>query len=333
MVSTPKRKIEKDCNKIFVQTKLGFVDNTSKHGDISNNFELSLKRFHRFLQENHYSKSTIESYGKTIKKMFYNKTLTQLTQQDLNNIRLNLVETYQHNGNRIRFAAINLFCKEILKRNDIYLSIPKSKIKNKDILTNQQIEKILRVAQTKRKGIYAIMQTLYDCALRKNELCNLNLDDVNFETLELSLRNTKTGDEIVMMTTRVAQALQSYIQDERQTENMYENAVFLNRYGRRVGEHFVRNHFKECAREAGILSRVYPHILRVSCITHLLNKGVNPLTVQRHARHRDFRTTMIYNRPTQQQMKADIERVFHSEVCGSIKPKQLKPENEFIGYA
>ena len=109
--------------------------------------------------------------------------------------------------------------------------------------------------------------------------------------------------------------------------------LFLNKYGKRIGEHFVRNHFKECAREAGILSRAYPHILRASCITHLLNKGVNPLTVQRHARHRDFRTTMIYNRPTQQQMKADIERVFHSKTCENIKPKELKPEKEFIGYA
>ena len=156
---------------------------------------------------------------------------------------------------------------------------------------------------------------------------------INFETLELSLRNTKTGDEIVSMTTRVAEALQSYIKNERKTENNHENALFLNKYGNRIGEHFVRNHFKKCAREAEISSRVYPHILRASCITHLLNKGVNPLTVQRHARHRDFRTTMIYNRPTQQQMKADIERVFHSKTCENIKPKELKLEHEFIGYA
>jgi|GEM_PF-2266948 len=51
-------------------------------------------------------------------------------------------------------------------------------------------------------------------------------------------------------------------------------------------------------------------MLRAACITHLLNQGINSLTVQQHARHTDFRTTMRYNRPTQQQMKADIERVF-----------------------
>ena len=85
------------------------------------------------------------------------------------------------------------------------------------------------------------------------------------------------------------------------------------------------------------------------------------LTVQTHARHRRFRTTMIYNRPTQQQMKDDIERIFVKKVnledkdrekvvfdkyangeitveeaislLEVIRPKQLKPRTEFTGYS
>jgi len=333
MVSNPKEQIEKDDNKAFVQLTLGQLENTIKHDITTDNFERVLKEFHRYLKEHGYSNNTIEAYCETIEKTLSKKNMELLSQQDLNDIRLKLVEKYQHNGNRLRFAALNLFCKKVLKRNDLYLSIPKSRIKNKDVLTNQQIEDILLVANTKSKRIYALIQTLYDCALRKNEICNLNIEDVNFNTLELSLKNTKTGDEIVSMTTRVCEALQLYIKDERRTDNDYEKALFLNKYGRRIGEHFVRNHFKACAKEAGISTRVYPHMLRASCITHLLNKGINPLTVQRHARHRDFRTTMIYNRPTQQQMKDDIERVFSSESTKDMKPKELKLDHELTGYA
>jgi site-specific recombinase XerD len=112
------------------------------------------------------------------------------------------------------------------------------------------------------------------------------------------------------MTTSLAGILQDYIDTGRTRAQPDEQALFLTKKGKRIGEHFIRNHLKKCAREAGITARVYPHVLRASCITHLLNQGVNPFTVQRHARHKDFRTTMIYNRPTQQQMKADIERVF-----------------------
>jgi len=155
-----------------------------------------------------------------------------------------------------------------------------------------------------------MIQTLYQCGLRKMEACSLNVKDVNFDTMELLLRNTKTGDGVVSMTTSVAGVLREYIDTERSPEQPDEQALFLNKSGKRIGEHFVRNHLKKCAKEAVINTRVYPHVLRASCITHLLNQGVNPFTVQRHARHKDFRTTMIYNRPTQQQMKADIERVF-----------------------
>jgi site-specific recombinase XerD len=202
---------------------------------------------------------------------------------------------------------------------------------------------------------------LYDCALRRSEVCNLNIEDINFDSGELYLRDTKTGDSIGYMNSRVAEAINEYLLYERKPSLQGEKAVFLNKYGKRIGERFLRDNLKQCAVEAGVTRRVYPHMLRASCITHLLNKGVNPLTVQTHARHHSFRTTMIYNRPTQQQMKQDIERIFvvKKEITtedrekavtdkylrGEItmdemvrllevmRPKQLKPSSEFPGYS
>ena len=202
---------------------------------------------------------------------------------------------------------------------------------------------------------------LYDCALRRSEVCNLNLDDVRFESNEIHLNDTKTGNNIVAITSRVSDTIREYLSEERKPRKITEKALFVNSHGIRIGEHFIRNNLKECTIKAGINKRVYPHMLRASCITHLLNNGINPLIVQRHARHNSFRTTMIYNRPTQQQMKDDIERIFvkksvledkdrekavfdkylkgeitvqeampHLEV---IRPKKLKPSSQFPGYS
>ena len=325
-------------------------------------FDIALEKFRRFMEVNQYSKSTISSYCEAVENILCDLDLDTLSQDDLDKICFELVSKYESNGNRIRFGAINLFCRVILKRDkkELYLKIPRPQIKNKDILTNEQVEKILDVAKGKQKVVYALFRTMYDCALRKKEACDLNVDDVNFETMEISLRNTKTGDQIVTMTTRVADAIKDYILYEREAKHADEKSLFLNKYGSRIGEHFVRGHLKECAVEGGISRRVYPHLLRASCITHLLNERVNPYTVQVHARHRDFKTTMIYNRPTQQQMKADIERIFVKKpniteedrqkavidkylrgeltqnqfvsVLESLQPKQLKRETEFTGY-
>jgi len=325
------------------------------------NFNHAITEFRRYLERNNYSKNTIKNYCKTIEQTLGNKNLKKPRQKDLDNIAEELTKKYSTNGNRLRFASINLFCKEILKRKKLYIKIPESKVKNKDVLTREQVENILNTAKNKDKTVYAVLQTLYDGGLRKMEVCNLDLDDIDYTKMEITLRDAKTGDGIVTMTTRTAKAIRDYILHKRNPRDKNERALFINKFGKRIGEHYVRNHIKTCAVESGITKRVYPHILRSSCITRLFNSGINLKSVQEHARHKDFRETMKYNRPTQQQMKEDIERVFvtksdlndndrsravfdkylRGEITSSelhnylelIRPKQLKRDSEFTGYA
>ncbi len=324
-------------------------------------FDHAIDEYQRYLWQNGYGKNSIKIYLKAIRQTLKNTDLENITQRTLDDISIDLRKRYQPNGNRIRHAAINLFCKVVLKRNDLHLKIPRSKARNRDVLTNKEVEKILEAASEQSRVVYGVIQTLYDCALRKCEVCNLNLEDIDFQNMEISLRNTKTGDNIVTMTSRVAEAISDYLLYERHPADKGEKALFINEHGIRIGEHFVRSRLKQCAVEAGIQRRVYTHMLRASCITHLFNEGINPNSIQRHARHRDFAQTMTYNRPTQQQMKADIERVFakkpdlndeermrvvidkyvHGEITNTelqallemIRPKQLKHRGEFSGYA
>lgn len=326
------------------------------------NFNHTLNKYERYLRQNNYSDNTISNYCRTIRQHFEKKDLDKITQKQINDIAIELNGKYAQNGNRQRFSAINLFCREILKKKKLHLKIPASKVTTKDVFTYEEIEDILRCAKSKNKREYAIIQTLYDCALRKMEICNLDIDDIDYTQMELKLRNTKTGkDEVVTMTSRVADAIKDYMLYERRPKTRDEKAVFVNKYGVRIGEHVVRNNLKLIAIECGIKKRTYPHMLRASCITHLLNKRVNPLTVQTHARHSDFKTTMRYNRPTQQQMRSDIEKIFvvkdnltdedrHRAILDKylkgelsinefatslrdMRPKELKHHSEFTGYS
>jgi integrase/recombinase XerD len=273
---------------------------------------------------NHYSESTIESYIIAVKKAFDGKDLDTITKRDLEDIQLGFIKKYKLGGNRMRYAAINLFCQAILNKGkyELYIKIPKSKPENIDVLTDEQIQSIFDVAKQKSKAILAMLLTLYDCALRRSELCHLDLEDVKFQTKELFLRKTKTGNGIVFMPSRTAEAIEDYILHERKPLYENERALFVNKNGIRIGEHFVRYMVKKIAIEAGITSRVYPHIFRASNITHLMNHKVNLLAVQKHARHSDFRTTMVYNRPTQQQMRDEIEKAL---LTNTSSPQNLTP--------
>jgi site-specific recombinase XerD len=280
---------------------------------------------------------------------------------ELDTIAISLIKTRETNGNRTRFAALNLFCKEILKRKDLYLKIPRSKEKNKDVLTEQEILKMVQVAKDESRADYLLILLLFEETLRKSEVCNLNLDDIDHEAMEIKLRDTKSGDKLITMTSRVSQAIKNYVLYERKTASPTEQALLITAFQKRAGDHYVRNHVKKCAVKAGIHRRVYPHMLRASSITYMLNKQINPKTVQNHARHKHLSQTMIYNRPTQQQMKRDIERIFVTKhkltdedrakaafdkflngditqqeldsLLTLIGPKQLKHKSELPGYA
>jgi integrase len=325
------------------------------------NFDYAIEEFRRYLKQNYDSKNTHECYIKGVKYTLKDKNLDTLTQRDLDDISIALKDqNLKPNTIRVRHASINLFCKEILKRTDLHLKVPWQKRTNKEFLTNEKTERILETAKTKSKIDYAVLLILNDDALRKCEVCHLNLDDVKYETLELYIRDSKTGNNIVTMTTRVADAIKDYILYERQPIDKNEQALFISKRGKRIGEHFVRNHVKACAAEAGINTQVCVRLFRTSCITHLFNERINPENIRKHARHAHIRQTLEYDRPTQQDLKVDIERVFvrkenlddKDRIRASVdkyfkgeitkdelqtlldvaKPKQLKPEGEFSGY-
>jgi len=296
----------------------------------NNNLNRLIKEFEEYLLIAGRSKNTIDAYTRTIKQTLSSRNLDTLSQHDLNKIALKLIKHYQVNANRMRYAAINLFCKKILHRNDLYLKILKPKRRNRDVLTYEQVKGLLKVAKGKRKVVNAFIQVLFRCALRKGELCNLNVEDVNFQTMEIYLRDTKTGDGVVVLDKVSAEAIKDYLEHERIPINKGEKALFLSKRGKRIGERFVRDNLKQCAVEAGITRRVYPHMLRASSITHMLNVGTNPLTVQTQARYNSFKQTMTYNRPTQQQMREAIEKAFNdkNETTEEKPNKNLNTKHE-----
>ncbi len=333
------------------------------------NFDTAIEEFRRYLKQNNkreYKKTTLHCYAEGVTLTLKDKDLDNLTQRDLDDISISLKEKgnkgkgCKPNTVRLRHAAINLFCKEILKRTDLHLMVPRQKTTQKFPIPPKEIERILEIAKKKSKLDYAVTLTLLDEGLRRSELCNLNLDDVQFETLEIYLNDSKTGNNIVTMTTRVAEAIKDYILYERQPKDAKDQALFISKRGTRIKEHFVRNHVKERAVEAGITTRMYPHRYRTTCITHLLNNKINPLTAQHHARHATLQQTMDYDRPTQQDMKGDIERVFVKKnnlddegrvrasvdkylkgeitntelqtILDVLRPKLLKYEGELRGY-
>ena len=148
----------------------------------------------------------------------------------------------------------------------------------------------------------ALIELFYAAGLRVSELVNLNLEQVNIDTREIRVWGKGSKERMVLMGEPAARALTNYIGQGRprlQGEKGDRGALFLNNRGRRLTERMVQKILSKHARLAGINKRVYPHLLRHTFATHLLDGGADLRVVQELLGHANLATTQIYTHVTQ----------------------------------
>ncbi len=148
----------------------------------------------------------------------------------------------------------------------------------------------------------ALIELIYAAGLRVSELVNLDLEQVHIDTREIRVWGKGSKERMVLMGEPAARALTNYIGQGRpmlQGEKGDRGALFLNNRGRRLTERMVQKILSKYARLAGINKRVYPHLLRHTFATHLLDGGADLRVVQELLGHANLATTQIYTHVTQ----------------------------------
>jgi integrase/recombinase XerD len=158
----------------------------------------------------------------------------------------------------------------------------------------------------------AILELFYASGLRLSELCKARLEMMDFD--EGFLRVTGKGGKtrIVRVGTKALAALADYLKNQRPTlvSKRSSSHVFLSVRGTALSPDRVRQIVKERAALAGIDQNVYPHLLRHSFATHLLEGGADLRVIQELLGHADLSTTQVYTHVDRQRLKA-IHKRFH----------------------
>jgi len=158
----------------------------------------------------------------------------------------------------------------------------------------------------------AMLELFYAAGLRLSELCDARLEHLDLD--EGFIRVTGKGNK-----TRVARvgevarrAVADYLENERPelVTRRTSSHVFLSVRGGRLSPDRVRQVVKERAAAAGIEQRMYPHLLRHSFATHLLEGGADLRVIQELLGHADISTTQIYTHVDRERLKS-VHRKFH----------------------
>jgi site-specific recombinase XerD len=179
-------------------------------------------------------------------------------------------------------------------------------------LTDEQVKKLreevernvqeAKLASHRRLALLvrAAFYLLWQSGMRSGEVEELRLEDLDFAQKRLSVRDGKgRKDRTVYLTDTTIHALQEYLEVRGEGNGDH---VFLYRTAP-LKKDLIRAQLKYAGERVGV--KVFPHRLRHTCATQLLNAGCRVTSIQRFLGHKKLSSTMVYARAHDQTVAED----------------------------
>lgn len=158
----------------------------------------------------------------------------------------------------------------------------------------------------------AILELFYASGLRLSEVCGARLENLDADDGFIRVTGKGNKTRIVPVGGQALSAVERYVKLERPelVKSRTSSQIFLSVRGGALSPERVRAIVKERAKASGIDSTIYPHLLRHSFATHLLQNGADLRVIQEMLGHADISTTQIYTHVDQKHLK-DVHKKFH----------------------
>lgn len=244
-----------------------------------------------------YSQSTINTYTNYFLQFmdyFRDQELNNITHHQINAYILELIDfkkisTSQQNQ---RINAIKFYYEKVLgrKREYFHVSRPRKETTLPTILTIEEVKKILKL--TKNQKHKCILMTIYSGGLRRSELINLKVADIDSQRMLIKVCGAKgKKDRFTLLSEKLVLELRDYYKEY--TPQIW---LFEGKKGGQYSATSIEKIFREAVKRAQIRKHVTPHSLRHSFATHLLEQGTNLRYIQVLLGHASSKTTEVYTR-------------------------------------
>jgi integrase/recombinase XerD len=158
----------------------------------------------------------------------------------------------------------------------------------------------------------ALLELGYASGLRVSELVGLDRSSVLWEDRAVRVLGKGDKQRLVPFGRPAARAIERWLEGGRPhlVRRASEEALFVNRWGRRLSRMGFWKILAGYARQAGLAGRVSPHVLRHSFATHLLAGGADLRVVQELLGHASVVTTQVYT-AVDRSVLLEVHRQFH----------------------
>lgn len=241
------------------------------------------------------SESTLENYIRRIALICleFNQLPEDISEDEINEYLTSLAQSSKSpSRSSFKHAVYGLrFYFRHIGQNKRAIALPsmKKEVKLPVIFNRSELHQLFKAPALLKHRI--ALTLIYSAGLRSQEVINLKLSDIDFERRTIHIRQSKyKKDRMVPLSGYIALGLKKYISAEHPHLWLFNGKEPDGRYSVKGLSWMLR----ETLKKTNITKDVSLHSLRHSYATHLLEEGVNIVTIKELLGHAHIATTMIY---------------------------------------
>ncbi len=264
---------------------------------------------HYLRVERQLSEHTLKNYGRDLERLQQVLTDYQLADwRDLDEAALRYAVGQLHadglSGRSLQrlLSACRAFYRFLSRegwtsRNPaLAVQAPKAPRRLPQTLDTEQVGALLEIKGDEPLDIRdrAMMELIYSSGLRVSELVGIELRDLDLAEGSMTVLGKGRKTRRLPVGRLAIEAIRAWLPERNKLAALDENALFVGQRGRRLSTRAVEQRLQQRGAEQGTQGRVYPHRLRHSFASHMLESSGDLRAVQELLGHANISTTQIY---------------------------------------
>jgi len=261
------------------------------------------------LQRRNFAATTITTYLKAVEQFarYFKCRPDRLNHTHLRTYQVYLLRERKLMPHTVRLhvAALRFFFVKTLKRRYLLDDTPYPKAPRRlpSILSVDEVTQVIDAAASLSHRTMLMM--LYSTGMRNAELRHLQVADIDSRRMLIHIRQGKGGrDRFVPLSATLLVTLRAYYRWMRPKTWLFPGTVDGWRADKPITPKVLWEACVVAARRAGLRKRCFPHLVRHSYATHLLERGADLRTIQLLLGHANVRHTVLYLHLSQRHLQA-----------------------------
>lgn len=257
-------------------------------------FSDHIRKFEEQITLKSYSESTVFSYSRGIAQisLYFKKSPLELDPDEVNSYLYTLASNRELSDTYFKHAVYGLrFFFRVYDLEDRALRLPglKGQKKLPTVFSQEELKRLFQAPQRLKQRV--ILCLIYSAGLRVSEVCKLKVTDIDFDRMQVHVRESKNNkSRYVVLSNLIAKGLQQYIAGSKPQGYLFNGKD----KGSPLGHSAVQQTFRLAMQKADIQKQACVHSLRHSFATHLLEQGVDIVSIKEQLGHAHIQTTMMY---------------------------------------